>query len=844
MTKDRRGRDGFEDEAAREDELPWPGKRTAMSRPRGPATWPGKRSVTGQMSARAPAPTRPQDAATRAVENKGTGSPVDAKLTRSVGGYFSTDLSAARVHEDPGSREATHEMGARAFAYGNDVFLGQGESGNDTALMAHELTHVAQQQGGGAQPQAKVMVGDANSPAETEADAVAAKATAGLLTPAQLLVDANPSDSQMLKSEFIAQLRDKVTAVADAELGPAETAIGCPYIAEMFTRYEGLPASNGESMLRKWVPDLRNVKTAQAMVPPVLDRVRVGIRSWRESGKVPADLVEVEPTLANAPPPTTQAHAKSLDKLESDLGPGQPLDGSTVARMSALVGTDVSAARVHTGQVAAAKAAEAGATAFAVGTNVVMAAHAPRPGSMIGDALLAHELAHVAQQKGAASDPVARKKPIGDESEAAETNADGVAARGLAPLASFGAAFADVMQTGLQLQRCPDKADPAKKMDEARYQAIEKRLASLVAQKKAIVEGGGTGDMTAIDTETDQLIAELRADFGIRMDKGQILDASVANKEMRQLNGRVVVSPSSSTHYVGERLGFKLEFDFIPPGEGLQIDWRWTRPGAGSTYKFFGGGPGFKDRTTAQEIELDTPFWGISGNSITQAGGMEVQANLYIGGAQVPITISTGFIAMPPHAIPHLEIVNAPARAVAGSYLDLGIGPWTPDLDHYRIDWWINGNQVAKDNLGLHHKFGDPGDYTVRADVYSIDRRTDQTTFVRSTRTNIEVLTDEQYGNKFLDDLESSPFRPKQVGIAGVVSSGNTTVGEIKHRIDQGGTTQPYWKDRLKAQKRAPRQDQGARAGLRHGKATAGRSDQDRSRLVQRAGHGRTRDER
>ncbi len=57
-------------------------------------------------------------------------------------------------------------MGARAFAHGTDVFRGAGESDGDLGLMAHELTHVAQQGAAGARtPQRQVQVGDANSPA-------------------------------------------------------------------------------------------------------------------------------------------------------------------------------------------------------------------------------------------------------------------------------------------------------------------------------------------------------------------------------------------------------------------------------------------------------------------------------------------------------------------------------------------------------------------------------------------------------------------------------------------------------------------------------------------------------
>lgn len=91
-----------------------------------------------------PAPTI-HDAATAAVENRGSGAAVDTGVAQRVGDYLGADLSGVRVHGDPLSQEATAAMGARAFAYGSDVFLGQGERGDDLGLVAHELTHVVQQ---------------------------------------------------------------------------------------------------------------------------------------------------------------------------------------------------------------------------------------------------------------------------------------------------------------------------------------------------------------------------------------------------------------------------------------------------------------------------------------------------------------------------------------------------------------------------------------------------------------------------------------------------------------------------------------------------------------------------
>ena len=57
------------------------------------------------------------------------------------------DLSEARVHSGLEAQQAASDLKARAFAHGSDIFLGQGESPDDTRLIAHEATHVVQQDG-------------------------------------------------------------------------------------------------------------------------------------------------------------------------------------------------------------------------------------------------------------------------------------------------------------------------------------------------------------------------------------------------------------------------------------------------------------------------------------------------------------------------------------------------------------------------------------------------------------------------------------------------------------------------------------------------------------------------
>ncbi|MFC3737702.1 eCIS core domain-containing protein [Paractinoplanes deccanensis] len=81
---------------------------------------------------------------------------------------------------------------------------------------------------------------------------------------------------------------------------------------------------------------------------------------------------------------------------------GRALAGAERARMEAIVGGDLSGTVLHTGPDAADRAARHGALAVTEGTDVAFARGAYRPGTPAGDALLAHELAHVRQQRGGA----------------------------------------------------------------------------------------------------------------------------------------------------------------------------------------------------------------------------------------------------------------------------------------------------------------------------------------------------------------------------------------------------------------------------------------------------------
>src|SRR6185312_13559629 len=70
------------------------------------------------------------------------------------------------------------------------------------------------------------------------------------------------------------------------------------------------------------------------------------------------------------------------------------------SRMEAVVGGDLSDVRVHTGASAGEHTSREGALATTWGRHLAFAPGAYRPGTPVGEAVLAHELAHARQQEG------------------------------------------------------------------------------------------------------------------------------------------------------------------------------------------------------------------------------------------------------------------------------------------------------------------------------------------------------------------------------------------------------------------------------------------------------------
>ena len=84
------------------------------------------------------------------VEAAGGSEPLSPAMKKALEAKVGADLSGVRVHRGPEAHKTAAALGARAFTVQNHIWLGKGQSPQDTPLMAHEAAHVVQQ--GGAAP--------------------------------------------------------------------------------------------------------------------------------------------------------------------------------------------------------------------------------------------------------------------------------------------------------------------------------------------------------------------------------------------------------------------------------------------------------------------------------------------------------------------------------------------------------------------------------------------------------------------------------------------------------------------------------------------------------------------
>ena len=322
--------------------------------------------------------------------------------------------------------------------------------------------------------------------------------------PAGLIVEDDAQEvgpGQMRKSAFLDQLRNDACAAADEELAAVgQTTEGCPYVERWITQYRTRSTQQIERALRLYAPEAANVSSAADYIPLVAARIRRGVAVWATTGQitgVPAELASelggggmlgaVGGLLSGAASVAsgvlggiggalggifTKAKgggARETDnpaQLRAQLSGGQSLDGGARTRMESAFGYDFSRVRVHNDSGAAALSSSLNARAFTIGNDVAFGAGEYQPGTLVGDALLAHELAHVVQQgEGVSPDRLSQKGA--STSDGLEEDADHSAVRAVVSiwsgakrgLSNVGKEAMPHLRSGLRLSRCKSGED-------------------------------------------------------------------------------------------------------------------------------------------------------------------------------------------------------------------------------------------------------------------------------------------------------------------------------------------------------------------------------------------------
>jgi hypothetical protein len=114
----------------------------------------------------------------------------------------------------------------------------------------------------------------------------------------------------------------------------------------------------------------------------------------------------VEALLQGSDPASQPGHEPASPAVHHVVGaPGRPLDGATRTFFDARLGHDLSSVRVHTDAEAAESARAVNAVAYTVGPHIVFSSGQYAPATTAGRRVLAHELAHVLQQRDWGSQP-------------------------------------------------------------------------------------------------------------------------------------------------------------------------------------------------------------------------------------------------------------------------------------------------------------------------------------------------------------------------------------------------------------------------------------------------------
>ncbi len=488
---------------------------------------------------------------------KGSGHPLDTNTQAFMEPRFGADFSGVRIHSGDGASLMNQEINAKAFTVGSDIYFNNGmynpQSGDGKRLLAHELTHTLQQ--------SKTSI-RSHEPASIE-QKVKGKS--------KFIIDESTdiAAGQVAKSEFLQTLNNEICITVDQELeGTPFTSDNCPYLKRAFLKLHDLSSLDIENLLGRYEPGINSAQNVNDLTQSILVRVRSAVNQWKQKGSL-SDvqenmsnlLAEIDLTTENVysngelnpfeelffkANPGGSKNSQSPLAIIQSLGKGSPLKGSTRSKMEGAFGTDFSDVSIHTDSIGADMSSKMNARAFTVGKHIAFAKGEYQPGTLIGDVLMAHELAHVIQQRSALNSEnssTTKNNTLSLEQDANSTTFGAVLnlCGGIkGGIKNIKQRTKPALQSGLQIQRC--QAAPAL------------GLLGAGAGGTTAVVGGGTaltltiGGVTLTATQVTLIVASAVALGYLTSEAYDALTEAIAAAEAAAAAGAVTIADCIALH--------------------------------------------------------------------------------------------------------------------------------------------------------------------------------------------------------------------------------------------------------------------------------------------------------
>jgi hypothetical protein len=196
------------------------------------------------------------------------GEPLNPAIRASTERYFGHDFSKVRVHTDSRAAESAKKVNALAYTLGNDIVFGSGRYSPDSSagkhLIAHELTHVVQQDGA---KQMSSEIGNPNTPEELSAEVNADAVLRGEEKPAPSLRSTTaqvartvgsltncPANTNGALDNPTSDLQDDDARALEIATNAATLLAATPLAPETFQTFQtrfGLPPAEGTGFLNR-----------------------------------------------------------------------------------------------------------------------------------------------------------------------------------------------------------------------------------------------------------------------------------------------------------------------------------------------------------------------------------------------------------------------------------------------------------------------------------------------------------------------------------------------------------------------------------------------------------------